>query len=355
MTSDRFKSLIQKLQNFAKNPATQKSMPTVLVAGDVCMDRFVFGSVDRISPEAPVPVLFEERIDDRLGCMANVAVNLAALATAMPITQKVFGVVGDDEIGRKILKDLGSESLGSLISRIESDPLRPTTLKTRYLAGSHHQLLRVDRENTAGLSPKIQKNILDQMAKDLPSAKLLLLQDYAKGFFSGGFLQQIKELARQHKIPVILDPNRNTPAEFYRSVKLITPNVAEAEALLDGKISLAKGADSAAVEKACRELKKRLDLEMCLITRSAHGMTLLDQDDQIFHFPSVARSVFDVTGAGDTVIAVLAAGLAHDFSPEESCWMASAAASVVVAKVGTATATIAEIIPELQRISELNH
>jgi rfaE bifunctional protein kinase chain/domain len=248
---------------------------------------------------------------------------------------------------------LSRPELGSIDSRIVKDPGRPTTVKTRYLAGSHHQLLRVDREDTSPLSHEIEKTLLGQLKDDLAATKILLLQDYAKGFFSREFLAQIKDRAKSARVPVILDPNRNTAPEAYAGVTLITPNVAEAERLLEGRISLAKGADTAQVEIACRELKKRLDLEMCLITRSAHGMTLLDKDDRIFHFPSVARSVFDVTGAGDTVIATLAAALAHDYSAEEACWMATAAASVVVAKVGTATASVAEIIPELQRTAQM--
>ncbi len=346
MTSERFQSLIERL----KSPSKRVS---ILVAGDLCLDRYVFGSVDRISPEAPVPVLCQERSEERLGCMANVAVNIAALREAMPIHQRIYGTIGIDKEGERLseaLAKLGSEWTSL---RLLKDSTRPTTQKTRFIAGSHHQMLRVDREECHALSAELQKQCLEFFAEDLKDAKLLILQDYAKGFFTEEFLSKAKALAKGLGVRTILDPNRVTPPEFYQGVSLITPNIAEAERLLDGRMNLAKGAEDKVIEAACGELKSKLHLEMCLITRSSHGMTLLDADDRISHFPAVARSVFDVTGAGDTVVGVIGAALAAGFSIEEACWLSTAAASVVVAKVGTATASTAEIINELQRLSEI--
>jgi rfaE bifunctional protein kinase chain/domain len=316
------------------------------VIGDLCMDRFVFGSVDRISPEAPVPLLTVERRVDRLGCAANVCTNLASLKDAFQLEQDVFSVVGNDALGTEVRRQLRALGPG-LKDHLVEDGSRSTTLKTRFLAGSHHQMLRVDDENTHSLDAAGEEAVLKALRQCLPALKVLIVQDYAKGLLSERLLPQVLKAARDAGVLTLLDPNPKTPPSRYRGADLITPNVSEAEILLGG-VSLAKGRDDERMAEACLELKRRLDLRMCLITRSAHGMTFLDERDQAFHFPAIARSVFDVTGAGDTVVAVLAAALACGASPQAACILATAAASVVVAKVGTATASAAEIAAELE-------
>ncbi len=316
------------------------------VIGDLCLDRFVFGSVDRISPEAPVPVLHVDRRVDRLGCAANVCTNLASLKDAFQLEQEVYSVVGADEIGREVRRQLRELGPG-LKEHLIEDASRPTTLKTRFLAGAHHQMLRVDDENTHALDAASETKLLASLKAALPSMKVLIVQDYAKGLLSERLLPQVLQAARAAGVLTLLDPNTRTPSDRYRGADLITPNVHEAEILLGG-VALHKGRDDERIAEACRELKRRLDLRMCLITRSAHGMTFLDERDQAFHFPAISRSVFDVTGAGDTVVAVLAAALACGASPQVACILATAAASVVVAKVGTATASAAEIAGELE-------
>lgn len=315
------------------------------VVGDLCLDRFVFGSVDRISPEAPVPVLWAERSVEKPGCAANVAENLLALRSAFDFNVELLGVVGADVMGEKLAKLL-ERSTWSFKPRILHDPKRPTTVKTRYLAGSQHQMLRVDEESLRPLDSDMDANFFEESETLLASGlKSLVIQDYAKGLFTGDRLPRFIEMARARNIFTIVDPHRSSPVESYRGASLITPNVAEAETML-GR-SLHKGTDDAEVAEACRELKKKLRLQMAVITRSAHGMTLVDDKDDIHHFPAIARAVFDVTGAGDTVAAMLGFAFAGGASAEVACTLATAAASVVVAKVGTATAQVDEILKEL--------
>ncbi len=331
----------------------QKSAKGVGIVGDLALDRFIFGGVERISPEAPVPVLLVERQQEKLGCAANVAANLAELKSNWDFPLYVTGVIGEDVNGKALLG-----SLKALHSDLHADVLvdssRPTTVKTRFLAGSRdhvgfqHQLLRVDEESKHNLSSELATRLVKHVESILPKISVLVIQDYAKGVLSLETFQAILALAKKHHVLTIVDPNRNTPAQAYVGAGLITPNVSEAEAFL-GR-SLSKGADHKIIEQACHELKEKMKLQMCMITRSAHGMTLLDEDNTIHHFPSIARAVYDVTGAGDTVVAVLAASLSVGATMSAACVLATAAAGVVVAKVGTATASHSEIAKELHRL-----
>lgn len=317
------------------------------IVGDLCVDRFVFGSVDRISPEAPVPVLHQERVDERLGCTANVCTNIAALGSRLPIKQHLYSVVGNDSLGNSLEKML--TAIGpSLATKLLRDSARPTTLKTRFLAGSQHQLLRVDDESSHPLSPALSKSLAEAITKDMGSFKVLVLQDYAKGLLSPELLSECLQQARAQNVFTLVDPHRKTSALAYKGASLIKPNVQEAEILLGGGFSFDKGRDNARVEEGARRLRDLLDIPNVLVTRSAYGMTLLPESGAARHFPALARSVFDVTGAGDTTIAVLGAMLAAGSSLELACAVSVAAASVVVAKVGTATASLEEIETELE-------
>lgn len=323
--------------------AAKRTLGGLAVAGDVGIDRFAFGVVDRISPEAPVPVLAVDRFEERPGCAANVVENIAALKPLFDFPLSVVSVVGDDEAGR---------TLGARLKAIANAPLvvdkeRPTTLKTRYIAGTQHQLLRVDQESVRPLTAAVAAEAERRIEALLGSIKVLVVQDYAKGFFDGGLMSRVLKKARAAGVMTIVDPHSKTPAETYRGAGLVTPNVAEAEKLL-GR-SLHRGVDDQEIADAALELKTRFDLDRAIITRSGHGMTLADKSGSIRHFPAVARAVYDVTGAGDTVVALLAAGFAGGLDADVACLVATAAASVVVGKVGTASATPAEILTELER------
>jgi D-beta-D-heptose 7-phosphate kinase/D-beta-D-heptose 1-phosphate adenosyltransferase len=336
-------TVLKDFQAFLKDVPVDASLGIV---GDLCLDRFVFGSVERISPEAPVPVLHQERIDERLGCTANVCTNIAALSSQLPVHQYLFSVVGDDSLGHVLEKMLAGVG-PSLTCELQRDPARPTTLKTRFLAGSQHQLLRVDDESARPLPPQISRALAKAVVARMNSFKVLILQDYAKGLLTPDFLQETLREARSRGVFTLVDPHRRTPAHAYKGASLIKPNVQEAEILLGENFSFEKGRDNARVEEGARRLRDRLDIPNVLITRSGHGMTLLPESGPARHFPALARSVFDVTGAGDTTIAILGAFLSAGAPLELACAVSVAAASVVVAKVGTATASIAEIESEL--------
>jgi len=337
------------LKEFSAFLKSARSDASLGIVGDLCLDRFVFGSVDRISPEAPVPVLHQDRVDERLGCTANVCTNIAALGSRLPVKQHLFSVVGGDELGHSLEKML--ERLGpGLKTELLRDPLRPTTLKTRFLAGSQHQLLRVDNESSKPLPKALAQALIKSLASKMDSFGVLVVQDYAKGLLTPEVLRECLSEARSRKVFTLVDPHRKTPASAYKGASLIKPNVQEAEILLGEDFSLEKGRDNARVEEAALRLRDRLQIPNVLITRSAFGMTLLTENASARHFPALARSVFDVTGAGDTTVAILAAMLAAGASLELACAVSVAAASVVVAKVGTATASIEEIEAELQAL-----
>ena len=343
------RQLLNQAKDHLLHPKESLKLGRVGVLGDLAIDRFVFGSVDRISPEAPVPVLLRDRVEDKPGCAANVVENLAVLAQDLPLEIQITGVVGKDATGIALeahFDHLSRVLSGRVHRTILVDETRPTTLKTRYIAGSHHQMLRVDEESSAPISSSLETQLLLQIQTQLLQLKCLVFQDYSKGVLTESMTRALIDVARAKKIFTIVDPNRRTPAHFYKGASLITPNVDEAEAILG--YSLQKGAENERVAEAGRDLRNKLNLQNVIITRSRHGMTLVNENNEALHFPAIARSVFDVTGAGDTVVAVLAASHACGISLPVSCVLATAAASVVVGKVGTASATRTEILNELE-------
>ena len=301
----------------------------ILVIGDIIVDEFIWGDVTRISPEAPVPVVNVQDIDRRLGGSANVIRNLHALETK----SAMFGVVGDDEPGAWVhnrLGELNSDDEGVFTKKNE----RPTAIKTRVVAG-HQQIVRYDHEWATPIHPDTQYKILDVVRAKLSDATAVIISDYAKGVLTPELLKQlIPEL--KGKI-VGVDPKPlNTDA--YQGVTFITPNLLEASEMA----GMDNINDDGHVENMAKHLCDKLGLEYILITRSEQGMTLFD-GKQCHHIPTAARDVFDVTGAGDTVIAVFTACLAQGKSPLQAAKTANQAAGVVVGKVGTATATWQEI------------
>jgi rfaE bifunctional protein kinase chain/domain len=337
------KEIVHRSREFLESQNKKDSF--VLVVGDVAIDRFVFGSVERISPEAPVPVLNIEKTVDQLGCAANVLRNLTAIEDYFPnLSSEILSVVGQDFLGTQMvdkIQSLGAKSRATL----ERDPYRPTILKTRYIAGSHHQLLRVDNEKTHPISKEFELSLLNSFDERLPNAKAVILQDYAKGLLSKELTQEFIRKANALNVPVLVDPHRMSDPESYRGAWLMTPNVAEAEVLL-GR-SLSRGSDDQLMEQAVGELKDKFELTQVMITRSRYGLTLMNEQNEIHHFPTLARAVFDVTGAGDTLVSVLAGCVASGASLEVASVLANAAAAVVVGKVGTATATGSEIYQAL--------
>lgn len=301
----------------------------ILVIGDIIVDEFVLGDVSRISPEAPVPVVHVENIERRLGGSANVIRNLHALeqSTAM------YGVVGDDEPGQWVhtrLAELNAKHDGVLTKNNG----RPTAIKTRVIA-RHQQVVRFDREWIKPLQEDIQADLLEKIKTKLDDAKAIILSDYAKGVLTPAFLEELIPLLGDKIIAIDPKPDHT---HAYQGATVITPNLQEAAAMAN----MESINEDTHVENMARKLHQELSLQYTLITRSERGMSLFD-GHTCHHIPTAARDVFDVTGAGDTVIAVFTTCLARGDSPLEAAQTANRAPSVVVGKVGTATACWQEI------------
>lgn len=301
----------------------------VLVVGDVMLDRYWHGSTSRISPEAPVPVVKVEQIEDRPGGAANVALNIAALGAPAAL----IGVTGADEAADSLAASLASAGVTTRFQRIAS---QPTIVKLRVMS-RHQQLLRMDFEEPFATDARA---LAGDVAALLDGIKVLVLSDYGKGALRNH--QELIRLARDKGIPVLADP-KGKDFGIYRGASLITPNLSEFEAIVgpcaDEQELVAKGAT----------LMRELELDALLVTRGEHGMTLLRPGQPALHLPARAREVFDVTGAGDTVISTLAAALAAGEELPQAVALANLAAGIVVGKLGTAAISAPELRRAVQR------
>ncbi|HJQ31784.1 MAG TPA: D-glycero-beta-D-manno-heptose-7-phosphate kinase [Pyrinomonadaceae bacterium] len=306
---------------------------SVVVFGDVMLDEFVWGDVTRISPEAPVPVVDIRRESAHLGGAANVLANLRALG----LRASVVGVVGADRAGERVRAELRDAGAERAEENLITDVSRPTTLKTRIIA--HSQLVvRADRERRAPVDGPTEERIVETLRRLLKGADALVVSDYDKGAVTPGVLGEILPAAEAAGVPVLIDPKlRNFDA--YRPATLVTPNHHEAL-----RVTNTEDDTDAGVARAARLIRERLGCQSVLITRGERGMMLLEEGGEAVYVPTAAREVYDVTGAGDTVIATLAAGLAAGATLTEAAMLANHAAGVVVGKVGTATATAAELL-----------
>ncbi len=296
----------------------------VLVLGDVMLDRYWFGATNRISPEAPVPVVRVQEHEERAGGAANVAMNIASLN--VPV--ELLGLIGQDETGSALTALLEGQNIGCNFVRLDT---HPTITKLRILS-RHQQLLRLDFEED--FKNVCSDVLLEKLQSAVENYGALILSDYGKGTLNQ--VQLMIRIARQAKVPVLIDP-KGTDFERYRGATLLTPNMSEFEAVV-GKCE----SEQDIVDKGLK-LIRDIDLSALLVTRSEKGMTLLRPDQPPFHLPTVAKEVFDVTGAGDTVISVLAIALADGRSFEESCYLANVAAGIVVGKLGTSTVSQVEL------------
>ncbi len=308
----------------------------VVCIGDVVLDRFVYGEVERISPEAPIPVLSIRRRSTMLGGAGNVVRNLASLGAVVDLV----AVVGSDDPGREVEALL--KELGTVTSRLLIDSARPTSVKVRFLAGTQ-QMLRADEESTAALSSDLKAKLLAAARRAMNGADMVVLSDYAKGVLKDGMAAALIDAALELKKPVIVDP-KGTDFSVYRKASLVTPNRQE----LGAATRLPVGGDAEIVE-AARSLIAAHGLGAVLATRSKDGMTLIAGKDAPIHLPAEAREVFDVSGAGDTVVATLAAGLAVGAPLRQAAALANVAAGIVVGKVGTAAVYPDELTAALHR------
>lgn len=296
----------------------------VLVVGDVMLDRYWYGPTSRISPEAPVPVVKVDNVEERPGGAANVAMNIASLGAE----SRLVGLTGIDDAARALDATLSGVNVQCDFIAVAT---HPTITKLRILS-RNQQLIRLDfEEGFEGVDPQPMH---DRIRQALPEAGALVLSDYGKGALAS--IETIIKIARQANVPVLVDP-KGTDFERYRGATILTPNLSEFEAVV-GKCK-----DEAEIVSRGLELMAQFDLSALLVTRSENGMTLLQPGKKPFHLPTQAQEVYDVTGAGDTVIGVLAAALAAGNTLEESCFLANAAAGVVVGKLGTSTVSPVEL------------
>ena len=326
------------LQSRQLIPALDRfSQQKVLVVGDIMVDEYLWGSVNRISPEAPVQIIEVKRQEFRLGGCGNVVNNLSSFNPQIAIAC----VVGNDshhEIIMAELKRLEVDTQSLLI-----DPLRPTTKKTRALA-SGQQIVRIDFEKRDPLQEKDETTLIRFIQENVENFNIFVLSDYGKGVLTPRVLSSIIEIGRRFSIPTIVDP-KGKDFSKYRNATLITPNSLEAETSTGIEIR-----DDFSAEDAGQKILQAGNHKAVLITRGKRGMTLLESgQESAIHIPTIAKEVFDVSGAGDTVLSVLALGISSGISYKEACTLANYAGGIVVGKLGTSAVTKQELISFLKK------
>jgi rfaE bifunctional protein kinase chain/domain len=300
----------------------------VAVVGDLMLDRYYWGSVHRVSPEAPVPVVDVDTESVRFGGAANVANNIQALGGRAFL----IGLVGDDHPGvmfRKMLTDQGLETGGIVI-----DPARPTTIKTRVIAAGQH-VVRIDNESKQDCPELLRAKLIDAVRSSIRSLDGVIIEDYNKGVVTRDVIHAVIAAAQEHGKPVAVDPKFNNFFE-YKNVTVFKPNRREVEEAVGGKLKTV-----ADVERAGKSLLESLNAQNVLLTRGEEGMSLFQSGGSVTHFPTTAGAVQDVSGAGDTVISTLTMALVAGGGITESCILANCAGGVVVGAVG-----IVPILPE---------
>jgi rfaE bifunctional protein kinase chain/domain len=303
----------------------------VLVLGDVMLDEFIWGRVARISPEAPVPVVEVTGQSFHLGGAGNVAANVRSLGGHAVLT----GTVGRDAAGRHIEERLAEQTIEHRL--VHTDAGRPTTVKTRIIAHGQ-QVVRTDREEAGDIAPSAERAVLEAVSAELPSAGALVISDYQKGAVTASVLRRTLALARRRRVPVLVDPKLRH-FRLYRGATVVTPNQLEAEQATGLRLS-----DDDERREAGRRILAFLACRAVVVTRGEHGLSLFERGRAPVEVPTAAREVFDVTGAGDSVIAAMALALAAGASLREAAVLANCAAGVVVGKVGTAQVTPAELL-----------
>lgn len=309
---------------------------TVLCIGDIMLDRFIYGHVERISAEAPIPVISIGRESAMLGSAGNVLRNIVGLRGKAHFV----AVIGDDDAGQT-LEDMISEIEG-IESTLIRDPSRQTSIKTRYIAGTQ-QLLRVDDESREPLAADLRTRVLEAVDTYLPESDVVVLSDYGKGVLKDGLASEIIERAMKLNRPVVVDP-QGLDYEIYRGASVVTPNLKE----LSEATRMPTGTDEQIIS-AARAVITDHGIQAVLATRSADGLSLISRDNSVQHLAAEAQEVYDVSGAGDTVVAALSASLAAGIPIDHAIELANTAAGIVVGKVGTAVAYADDVIATLRR------
>ena len=308
--------------------------PTILVIGDLMVDHYIWGEATRLSPEAPVPVVNVKNESTTLGGAGNLTQNLVALGAKVVLA----GIIGDDAAGIQLKDILHAENV--VTDCIITDNNRPTTVKTRVLAGSH-QLVRIDREVTDQVDIVIEDDLIEKVSKNIDAADIVIFSDYNKGLFSPVLTQRLMKVANEKQKKVIVDPKGMNYGK-YKGAYLIKPNRKElAEA---AKLEKIKNVDD--LQEAAKVIFTQTQTDYLVVTLSEEGMVILSEL-AYKSLPVKATQVFDVTGAGDTVLAAIAYFMAVGFSVEEACEVSNHAAAIVIRQVGSASATIDEILNDM--------
>ena len=324
-----------QLTNKVRSILASRRPPAILVIGDLMVDHYIWGAATRLSPEAPVPIVNVKRESTTLGGAGNVVQNLVSLGAKV----MVAGVIGADTFGRQLSEILENE--GVKTDAVVTDNSRSTTVKTRVLAGSH-QLVRVDREVTDPLSKEIEERLFSTLKLDIDKADIVVLSDYNKGLFSPDVAQRIIRLAAERGKKVLVDP-KGLNYQKYKGAYLIKPNRKElAEAAKVEKIN-----NITELRDAAKIIFEQTATTYLVVTLSEEGMAIVTERGSRL-LPVKATEVFDVTGAGDTVIATIAYFVASGFSLEDACELANHAAAIVIRHIGSATTTIDAIIKDIE-------
>ncbi|MFA6320428.1 MAG: D-glycero-beta-D-manno-heptose-7-phosphate kinase [Candidatus Omnitrophota bacterium] len=328
MHNVNFNKIKEKVSNF-KNAR-------VLVIGDLILDEFLWGDVSRISPEAPVPVVWVKKESFMPGGASNVANNLRSLGASVHLV----GVVGDDERGAILKGEL--EQKGINTAGIVTDDSRPTILKTRVVA-QHQQVVRIDKERIDPLSANIVAKMVMQVEQIIKDVDAVIIEDYGKGVITSALLSKVVPIAKKHNKIISVDP-KEEHFKYYRGISVITPNNHEASKAVGFQIK-----DEATLIKAGQELLRKLNCKIALITLGENGMAVFQKAKPMKHIPTVAQEVFDVSGAGDTVIASYTLSLAAGADPIMSAYIANCAGGIVVGKVGIAVVGPDELLNRIRK------
>ena len=332
-----------------KNIIKKFNQANILIIGDLILDEYIWGNADRISPEAPVPVVWAGKREFIPGGAANVANNIRSLDGKVSIV----GVIGQDKNADILLSELKKRKID--VKGVFVEPKRHTTVKTRILAG-HQQIVRVDWEHTHSLPQELNKGILRFIEKNLDDFDAIIIEDYGKGVVNAELLEELVGLTERNKKIITVDP-KEEHFQYYRGVTSMTPNRKELENAIRNlkikdttnrfKVNNDRLFTDKDIDSAAQQILKYLKLESVLVTLGEHGMQLFEKNGRVTHIPTVAQEVFDVSGAGDTVISTFTLGLCCGGTLLQAAHLANYAAGIVVGKVGTAVTTRKELSERL--------
>lgn len=328
MKTLKLKKLKKIIKNFDK--------ASTMVVGDLMLDEFIWGKVSRVSPEAPVPVVWTTSESVMPGGASNVAHNIQALGGKVYIA----GVIGNDSRGNLLMEELKKRDIN--VGGVVRDTKRPTTLKTRVIA-HHQQVVRIDKEISDDIDDNIVKRILTFARESIKNIDAVIIEDYGKGVIVPRLIEEVIRLAKQHKKIVTVDPKENH-FSLYKNVTAITPNHREATIAIG-----AQAKNDAPIEEIGKRLLKQLNSEAVLMTLGEDGMCVFDKSRKPTRIPTVAQDVYDVSGAGDTVISAYTLAIASGARNIEAAHIANCAAGIVVGKVGIAVATQEELINKIKQ------